>query len=359
MRIAVFGNATSINVRRWCEGLAAAGADIHLISIHAGPEAPADTILLSTPPVPEKLRYFAAVPAARQAVRRLRPDLVMGYYATGYGTLAALCGFRPYVIVTAGDDILISPSHPLLGRLVRFNLMRADLVTAWAPHMAQAVCRLGVPSDKVFILPRGIPLHRFEGQMADKPSQRQPFRLVSTRSLYEVYRIDAIIRALAVLRRAGREVTLTVAGDGDARPALERLTAAEHLEDAVTFTGRLHNDALPEVLSQHDAYVSVIHTDGVSASLLEAMAVGLFPMVYDHASNHGWVTHGENGLLIPDQRPESIADAVERAMDDIDLRQRAWTLNPQRIRRDADLTRNTAAYLARFQQLVGETGRQT
>ena len=66
----------------------------------------------------------------------------------------------------------------------------------------------------------------------------------------------------------------------------------------VIFTGRIPNTELPKLLQQSNIYISMPTTEGVSASLFEAMASNCFPVVSDIPGNQSWITHRENGQLI-------------------------------------------------------------
>jgi glycosyltransferase involved in cell wall biosynthesis len=116
--------------------------------------------------------------------------------------------------------------------------------------------------------------------------------------------------------------------------------------------GFVSNDSLPRVLGRHNLYVSLIDYDGVSASLLEAMAVGLLPIVPDHRANRDWINDGENGLLLKDVSAETIAQAIVRAIHDKDLRNAAWAQNPGIVRERADLHRNAQSYYSVFRNIA-------
>ena len=361
IRIVIFGNPNMVNVPRWQQGLVEAGAEVYVLSTHIQTSPDPFTLPVAARRfdfLPDKLHYFLAVPAARRLLAQLNPDLVLGYFVTGYGTIAALSGFRPLVQVTSGDDILISPQHPILGKLVRFNLRRADLIVAWAPHMRQAVEAQGIAPDKIFTLPRGIPLDRFSTLASSDLAADQPFRLISTRSLYAAYHIDRLIQAIKLLHQAGIACSLTIVGEGPEREALEQLVRELDLTAQVRFVGLISNDDLGALLAQQTAYISVNKSDGVSASLLEAMAVGLFPIVYDNVSNRYWVEPGENGLLIADNTPKTIAAAIRQALTNPALCQRAAAANRRIIAERGDLRRNSAIYLERFERLVADYAKQ-
>lgn len=355
IKIAILGDATSINVQRWQQGLSQAGATVELLSIHI---THSDDVHTHTIPVlrlhPAKLRYFAAIPAARRLLNRLKPDLVIGYFVTGYGTLSAFSGYRPLVQVTSGEDILTSPANPLFRALIRFNLSRADLVVAWAPHMAAAAQSIGVPEAKLFTLPRGIPLQGYQECCAPVPEDHRPIRLICTRSFYPIYNIDVLIKTVKVLRDRQIDCTLTLAGSGPLQSKLMALTHELGIEQAVSFCGVIPNDDLPRILASHDIYIALPQLDGVSASLLEAMSAGIFPIVFDHSANRYWIETGRNGILTNTLIPDAVADDVTRAYGDVKMRRYAQKYNRTLVFERGDLYRNTAIYLERFRQVVRE-----
>src|SRR5207302_8080691 len=142
-----------------------------MISLHGGRAQKIPTYHLPVRPLPGKLHYFAAVPYVRRLLAAIQPDVVLAYYVTGYGTLAALAGSHPLVQVTSGSDVLVAPRNPMMKLLLRYTLSRADLVTAWAPHMAEAARRLGVSHGRIVVLPRGIPYQQFAKSRALRPSE--------------------------------------------------------------------------------------------------------------------------------------------------------------------------------------------
>jgi glycosyltransferase involved in cell wall biosynthesis len=67
---------------------------------------------------------------------------------------------------------------------------------------------------------------------------------------------------------------------------------------------------MPEILHRASIYVSTSPTDGLSISLLEAMACGLFPIVTDVPGNRPLIQNGENGLLFPVGDSRSLAEKI-------------------------------------------------
>jgi glycosyltransferase involved in cell wall biosynthesis len=146
-----------------------------------------------------------------------------------------------------------------------------------------------------------------------------------------------------------------IAGDGEERTRLEAKTTSLGLTRAVTFLGRLNERELAVRLREASVYVAVVAQEGVSSSLLEAMACGLLPVVPDLPGNREWVADRVNGRLIPPadlDRPERIADLLEAAASDAALRAACRRDNPQRVRRDADWVTNMNRMDATYRRLV-------
>jgi glycosyltransferase involved in cell wall biosynthesis len=355
LRIAVLADAAHVNCQRWCEGLTAAGAEVHLISFADGGSTGITTHRILNRYLPAKLHYFAAVPYVNRLLAAIRPDVVLAYYVTGYGTLGALTGFHPLVQVTSGSDVLKAPDNPFMGLLLRQTLRRADMVTAWAPHMADAVLKLGVRSDRVLVLPRGIPYQQFAEKRTPVPHEHGAVRIISTRSLYPNYKIDLLVKAVYRLLKSGVVCALTICGEGPCREQIADDIHQLGLDDSVHLVGFVSNDKLAGVLSEHDLYVSLIDYDGVSASLLEAMTMGLLPMVPNHAANRDWIHNGENGILLDSLSPDAIAQQIHRAIIDLPLRRRARDYNLEIVKKRADLSLNSKKFLQAFHNLTLRT----
>jgi glycosyltransferase involved in cell wall biosynthesis len=354
LKIALIADAGSINIHRWIEALYKNDLEIHVLSFRRGDVSPASLQVLDIPNLPLQLHYFAAVPKAIKFVNKIEPDIVIGYYATGYGLLATLSNcHHPLIIVTSGDDLLVTPYHSLSKRiLVKFVLSRANLVLAWAPHMGAAAIKLGASPAKVKVLPRGIPVELFARAHEAPRQAKDKLRLISTRSLLPYYRIDKLLIAFKLLSNLIPGVTLTIVGDGCARNYLERLSKELQVSNRVTFLGEVNNNLLPDILGKHDIYISLSPSDGVSASLLEAMATGIYPIVMDHPANCYWITNNLNGYLLSDVRPDHIVEAIMDSWQDINLRQVASTHNMRLSKEKGDMNINGRIFYEWFQSIL-------
>lgn len=352
LKAAVLADAAHVNTQRWCEGLMGAGIELHVISFQGEVPSAKRNYHLPFRRLPGKLSYFAAAPFVRRLLKQIQPDLLLAYYVTGYGTLGMLTGFHPLVLVTAGSDVLIKPKNPILARIRRHNLAQADLITAWAPHMAEAAVGCGASRERIFILPRGIPVEVFSKCQSTVPKAGDPLRLSSTRSLRAPYRIDLLIRSVAHLRQTGLNVELMIMGEGPERFKLEELSKSLKIDPYVRFAGFVCNEDLPGELAKTHVYVSVAFSDGVSASLLESMAVGLIPVVPDIEANRFWIEHGKNGILLESDDPCMIASGIRAAFEKLGSQPEIRNQNRRLVMENANFQENSRKYRLRFEELV-------
>lgn len=359
MRILLFVPAVSIHMRYWAEAFAARGHEVRVVTLHppeAGRPFPCPVDVLTVPPGPLKSGYLRTAPVLARAVKAFAPDVTLAYYLTSYGYLAALAGVHPVVLATAGSDVLQHGRPPLRwfrALTARYAARRMDLVLGWAQHMVDAAVRLGADPARTFVQPRGIDLSVFRPrtEAAPEPGPDVPVRIVCTRSLRYDYCIDRILAAVGTLRGDGREVALTVFGEGPERPKLEALARDVGLDPATTLPGRAAPAEIAEALRAAHLYVSVSRSDGLSHSLLEAMACGAFPVVAEHPSAREWVRPGESGLLV--DPGDDLAARLAEALDDPARRQAAMAPNRREVEDRGDILRNLERLEAKLTAVAG------
>jgi glycosyltransferase involved in cell wall biosynthesis len=109
---------------------------------------------------------------------------------------------------------------------------------------------------------------------------------------------------------------LLLVGKGEARPRLEAMVRDLGLEREVIFTGYRDGD-LPAVLRALDTFVLVgAGSDESCRAALEAMAAGLPVVARRVGALPDTVTHGETGLLLDEERPESVERALTALAED-------------------------------------------
>ncbi|MDY6854428.1 MAG: glycosyltransferase family 4 protein [Thermodesulfobacteriota bacterium] len=135
--------------------------------------------------------------------------------------------------------------------------------------------------------------------------------------------LECLVSALSLLGK--QDVVLDIVGNTEAEPEyfakLERLVAKLGMLDQVKFHGCIdHEVQLSYFYKQADIFILPSLSEGFGIVLLEAMSFGL-PIIATRAGAiPELVRDGENGLLVPSQNPQALADAIESLLQSPNLR---------------------------------------
>ena len=136
-------------------------------------------------------------------------------------------------------------------------------------------------------------------------------RLVRTKGLFEV------IEAMTALKRAGREIELCIAGEGEDQAALMAVSLQSGLGDRIRFLGSVFGAEKWRLWLDSDVFVfPTYHREGLPYSLLEAMAAGCVPVTTSVAAIPDVMRDGEHGLFVPANDASALAMAVAALDDD-------------------------------------------
>lgn len=164
------------------------------------------------------------------------------------------------------------------------------------------------------IVPNIIDLSRFS------PAPLRAFgdapHLIVTRNLEPIYDIPTAIRVLVEVRKHYPRARLTVAGSGPELERLQGLARELGMQDAVTFSGRIDNAAIPALYASADCVVNPSTVDNMPNSILEAFASGVPVVSTDAGGIPDVVRHGGSGLLVPVGDVAAMAQAVLQLLGD-------------------------------------------
>lgn len=260
-------------------------------------------------------------------LRRLRPDVV---HSRNWGAFDAILAARlarvPVVIHgehgrEADDPEGLSRRRNRLRRLAapfvdRFVTVSFDL-RRWLIHV------VGIPERRVVTILNGVDTTRFCDD--GRETGRQALGLVGDAVvLGTVGRLDPVkdqqglLEAFARLARTDGRAVLVVLGDGPCREALEARARRPDLAGRVRLLGE--RDDVPTLLRGFDIFVLPSIAEGISNTILEAMATGLPVVATRTGGNPELVEDGVTGTLVPVGRPAALADALRAYAADPHLR---------------------------------------
>ena len=277
--------------------------------------------------------------------RRLRVDVVHTHNEPGciYGIPAARLARIPLTLNTRHGQGL--PNGTRAARLFTCTARLAGRVVCVSKDAADLSIRSGLSERRVTTILNGIDTQKFAFR---GPCPAGPAIVVAR--LAEVKNIDTLIRAVAVVRGQIPQFRLRIVGDGPCRDSLEALAAALDIRDYVAFTGEADN--VPELLAQASMFVLPSLSEGVSLSLLEAMATGLPVVATSVGGNVEVVQDAQTGFLVPAQDSAALARAIVRLAADPELSGRMGAAGRRRVETMFDVRAMVRAYQHLYQEYL-------
>jgi glycosyltransferase involved in cell wall biosynthesis len=256
-----------------------------------------------------------------------------------YGVPAARLAGVPRVLHTRHNQgTALTARQRLLVRLVALGNNRFVVVSQDSARWA--ICQ-GIARRKVVVLHNGIDLERFglAGAAPEGPA-------VLVARLAPEKDIATLLHAAQRIVCQRPDFRLEIAGDGPCRADLEALRDRLGLCAQVRFLGPVREVA--ELLARARLFVLSSVTEGISLTLLEAMARGLPVVATAVGGNPEVVATGETGLLVPPRDPAALAEAVLSLWSQPGTIARLGTAGRRRVEAHFDVRRMVAAYEAMY-----------
>jgi glycosyltransferase involved in cell wall biosynthesis len=275
----------------------------------------------------------------------------------------ALLGFLgrrtagPLVIKVAGLDV--PRGHGLRTRLRLALLTQADAVVALTEGMRAELQALGVPAARLHVIPNGVDGDRFRPPTAGERARARAARgldpahtiVLYLGRLEHVKGADLALAAFSDLARNGAAegVTLLIAGDGPLMPELQ--DAAHSLAGGrVELLGAISDPV--ELYRTADLVIAPSRSEGLSNTLLEAMASGLAILATAVGGNRELLQDGVTARLVPPAR-DPLAGALAELLHAPDRRAALGAAAAAEARRTYDLHAVAARYEQLYRSLIG------
>lgn len=169
---------------------------------------------------------------------------------------------------------------------------------------------------KVDIAPMGVDVDRFRRSRPYSAWKGEgPFRIFSCGRINPCKGHDDLIRAIALLRAAGIEATLSIAGADDTNgwyhTQLTALIDQLDLQQAVKLLGAVAEDGVIEHLETSHAFSLASHNEPLGVAIMEAMSMELPVVVTQGGGVKELVTHSRDGILVEARKPEDLASGLQ------------------------------------------------
>ena len=242
-----------------------------------------------------------------KVIKEARPDIVhTRNWAAIDGVIGArLAGVKNIIHGEHGREASDPTGANLIRRKIRkgLNPLISGFVTVSLDLKRWLIQDVGIPEKKVIQIINGVDTNKFAPQK-NKKSLRGKFGFDADAFLIgTVGRLDPVkdhktlINALAdmITHSQNKKIKLMIAGSGPEEQGLRKMAAEIGVEEMICFLGERSD--IPELMQSMDVFVLPSIAEGVSNTILEAMACGLPVVASRVGGNHELIDDGKTGFL--------------------------------------------------------------
>lgn len=288
--------------------------------------------------------------------RRQRPDIVHthAWGALVEGLLAARVAGVP-VVVHGEHGTLRTRRHQIV--VQRWAWRRVDRLLSVSDALAERMAReVGVPRSQIVTIPNGVDATRFRSRdrarvRAERSIPLDAVVIGTIGRLVAVKDHSTLLRALAIAAREGRMVHTLIAGDGALHSDLASEARALGLSESVHFLE--DRDDVEDVLAAMDVFVLSSTSEGLSNTILEAMAAGLPVVATKVGGNAELVVDTVTGFLVSAQDPSTLWAPLARLIESPALRRSLGAAGRHRVMAEFSFDATVNAYRALYENVVG------
>ena len=365
MKILMLSNAGSVHTQRWVKALAEHGNDIMLFTLSCNYDKgffnSFDNVFVKEYDyrhrgtsfknrILQRFELLFVVKYVKQLIKDFQPDIVHAHYAVDYGTIAALSGFHPFVLSVWGSDIYGDPQLSFLSKqTLRYKLRKADMILSTSRAMAKETNKY--TSKNIEITPFGVDTSFF---CPATVTRNDAFVVGNVKSLEPIYGIDTLIRAFKIIsdNNPQRNIVLKIVGDGSQYASLKTLAETLKIEDKVIFVGRVPNGDLPVYYNSFDVAVFLSNKESFGVVAVEAMSCECPVVVSDAYGFTEVVEDNITGFVVPKRDAEATATAIQKFIDDPDLRKKMGATGRKHVQRVFEWNENVKTMLGYYKELI-------
>lgn len=236
------------------------------------------------------------------------------------GWLAALEAKVPFSMSVHARDLFVEPEAVAEKAADAVRIFTCH--TRATTHLAEIpIFKIPILTGKIVQMHHGLPLERF-GTSA-KPPRAPDFiggKLLAAGRFVPKKGFQYAIGALMDQRLVGRNITLTLVGDGPEQQRLTALVKELKLDDRIKFIPPEQINAIKEAFESAHAFLAPYDVaadgdrDGISNVILEAFAYHL-PVIGTDAGGLKEILTPKTGLVVPQKNSAAIAEAIVNVLE--------------------------------------------
>jgi glycosyltransferase involved in cell wall biosynthesis len=220
------------------------------------------------------------------------------------------------------------------------------------PLRSKSTAHAKEDSPRIVAIPNGVPVPDVAWQR--RPDWRRAPRAVFVGRLAPEKGLDVLVTAWPLVRARYPEARLALIGEGPQRPALEEMVKNLGMGLgpglAVDISGAVPEPS--ELLRGADLFIIPSREEGMSISLLEAMALGIPLVASSIAGNRRLVSDFKHGRLAPPDDPQALANVIVDQWDNFDRAFHMSRAARSRVEQEFSIHTIARKHLALFEEIV-------
>jgi L-malate glycosyltransferase len=228
----------------------------------------------------------------------------------------------PYTVSLRGSDVpgysaKFSAVYKILNPLIKKVWADADRVVSVSSGLKELALH-AKPDQHIEVIVNGINIDEFTYD----PNARdiEKFRILCVSRLTPRKGIHYLIESTKYLKNEYPNIQVDIVGDGEQHTELTAKAHDLELNDHCIFHGLVPHDEITPFYKQASIFVLPSANEGMSNTMLEALACGLPLVATDTGGTRELVRDGENGFIIKMKDPEDIAEKIKKIMTNDELR---------------------------------------
>ncbi len=134
--------------------------------------------------------------------------------------------------------------------------------------------------------------------------------------LHWIKNIESSLEAIAILRKKGFDIQLTIVGSGKEEERLKFAAKQLDIHTITNWVGQVSHSDIPDIMAQHDIFIQYSLEEGFCNAVLEAQAAGLLVLVSDARGLLENVEDGETAWVVPKLNPRALSCTILEVMQE-------------------------------------------
>ncbi|AMM40200.1 sugar transferase [Candidatus Desulfofervidus auxilii] len=242
-------------------------------------------------------------------------EFTMSFYST---LVAKITNIKCVTTIHGNKDYIMEKmTRKLIMKFIAYN---SYIVTVSNELKNWLHKTIKIPENKIKLIFNGVDTKKFNNDESKKLLYKKSLCdelkitdksiiISNVARLYEVKGHKYLIDAASLVLKKYPDVHFMIAGDGPEKHKIQKMIKERKISKNFHLLGERSD--IPKILSASDIYVLSSLSEGLSLSILEAMACGLPIIATDVGENSKLIFKNENGYLVPPQNPIALANKIK------------------------------------------------